>query len=254
MDKPKNKIIKKALTRKAKLRQLSKITGETPTALDYFLKKKLKKGVKVLGNRLGSNIDSVSGYLSERADQFKGKIKKPPISKITRGPVTISGQLTSLAQAHDIPYKVIREALQAGAPPQTLLKVLNNESIPSKEIEQHLKDVTNRVTPKNKVVSGPRAGEGKWNQSNISTSDTNRMNKIALKRWNHHKRRMHRLDKVHEAREMRASRIASLKQGVAGVALYGVADKFLYPHTDKFGVLLGKKLKEQIDKRKQQEK
>ena len=151
-----NKIIRGSLTKKAKLEWLSTQTGQPVEAIQHLLDVKGRKGFKILGKRFGSNIDSLAGYLHELSKEHSRK--KPGRSKrkvrrvkdirpfkkqlnIKIHPITIKS-LKALADAHEIPYKVIENALKAGAPLKTLLKMLESEEIPSERIYKHLVDKT----------------------------------------------------------------------------------------------------------------
>ena len=151
-----NKVIHGTFTKAAKLEWLSRYTGQPVEAIQHLLDVKGKKGFKLLGKRFGSNINSLAGYLHEVAkeNQFKkpGRLKKPirspsditPFNKqlnIKIHPNTLN-TLHRLATVHEIPTKVIDNALKAGAPLKTLLKMLNSESIDSDVIHKHLIDKT----------------------------------------------------------------------------------------------------------------
>ena len=68
-----NKVIHGTFTRAAKLQWLSQATGQPVEAIQKLLELKGKKGIKILGKRFGSNIDSIAGYLHEVAKEHQFK-------------------------------------------------------------------------------------------------------------------------------------------------------------------------------------
>ena len=151
-----NKILKGPLTKKAKLDWLSQQTGQPVKAIQHLLDVKGRKGLKILGKRFGSNIDSLAGYLHELSIEHsqkkpgRSKRKIRSIKDITpfkknlkaRGHPNTLKTLHRLATVHEFPTHVIDDALAAGAPLKTLLKMLNSETLPSERIHQHLVDKT----------------------------------------------------------------------------------------------------------------
>ena len=151
-----NKILRANITKASKLQWLQEQTGQPAQAIKYLLDNKGKKGLKILGKTIGSNIDSLAGYLHELSKEYsqkkpgrsKRKIRSvkdiTPFKKNLKAhihPNTIK-ILQRLASAHEIPYKVVDNAIKAGAPLKTLLKMLESETIPSERIQQHLEEKT----------------------------------------------------------------------------------------------------------------
>ena len=93
-----NKILRANITRASKLEWLSKKTGQPVEAIQHLLDVKGRKGMKILGKRFGSNINTLAGYFHELAKEHSRK--KPPRSKrkiesvkdaknyIRKGPIT----------------------------------------------------------------------------------------------------------------------------------------------------------------------
>ena len=151
-----NKILKGPLTKQAKLDWLSQQTGQSVKAIQHLLDVKGRKGLKIMGKRFGSNIDSLAGYLhglsKEHSQKKPGRSKRKirsikditPFKKNLKAhvhPNTLK-TLHRLATLHEFPTKVVDDALKAGAPLKTLLKMLNREDVPSDIIHQHLVDKT----------------------------------------------------------------------------------------------------------------
>ena len=140
-----NKILRANITKASKLQWLQEQTGQPAQAIKYLLDNKGKKGLKILGKTIGSNIDSLAGYLHELSKEYsqkkpgRSKRKIRSIKDITPFKKNLKAHihpntikiLQRLASAHEIPYKVVDNAIKAGAPLKTLLKMLESETIPS---------------------------------------------------------------------------------------------------------------------------
>ena len=151
-----NKILKGPLTKKAKLDWLSQQTGQPVKAIQHLLDVKGRKGLKILGKRFGSNIDSLAGYLHELSKEHsqkkpgRSKRKIRSVKDITPFKKNLKAKvhpntlktLHRLATIHEFPTQVVDDALAAGAPLKTLLKILNREDIDSDFIHKHLVDKT----------------------------------------------------------------------------------------------------------------
>ena len=162
-DKPANKITPfnlKEIKYESNLEKLAREVGVNRHDLRNLLDKKLKPGIKMLGKRFGSNIDTMAGYLNEVR---KKNLAKPPKSQIVRShpqsvnpgaPITSKARLKWFAKQHEIPHKVIQDAIDAvktkgwdeGKAIKQLLKTLDNEEVPSDQIRKFIEDQTKKIT------------------------------------------------------------------------------------------------------------
>ena len=152
MDKPKNRIqpividdLKKGLyTKQSKIDKLAKEIGVNKYNLRGFLRRKLKPGLKIAGRRFFSNVDEIAGFLREKSKENQLRIQKSkalgPRSKIIKldAPIRDIPRLKHLAKLHDMRWRTVQNALDAGADPKSLLKTLSSETIDSHVIEEHL--------------------------------------------------------------------------------------------------------------------
>ena len=122
-------------TKQHNLSKFAKELGINRWALKSYLDRTLKPGIKIFGKRHFSNIDDVAEFLLKKQREIQSK---PAESKIIKEPVTQIGQLKNLARAHDMRWRTIQNALDAGANPKSLIRTLSNENLYSHDIEEHL--------------------------------------------------------------------------------------------------------------------
>jgi hypothetical protein len=162
-DKPRSSIKPfdlKAVKYEGNLEKLARQIGVNRHDLRNLLNQQLRPGLKILGKRFGSNIDTMAGYLNEVRKKNQAK---PPKSKIVRGhprsvnpgaPITPLARLKWLSKAHEIPYKVIQDAIDAvktkgwdeSRAIKQLLNTLDNEEVPSDQIRKFIEDQTRKIT------------------------------------------------------------------------------------------------------------
>ena len=122
-------------TKQHNIKNLAKELGINSWALKSYLDRTLKPGINIFGKRHCSNIDDVAEFLLKKQREIQSK---PAESKIIKEPVTQIGQLKNLARAHDMRWRTIQNALDAGANPKSLIRTLSNENLYSHDIEEHL--------------------------------------------------------------------------------------------------------------------
>jgi len=162
-DKPRSSIKPfdlKAVKYEGNLEKLAGDVGVNRHDLRNLLNRKLRPGLKILGKRFGSNIDTMAGYLNEVRKKNQAK---PPKSNIVRGhpqsthpnaPITATARLKWMSKAHEIPYKVIQDAIDAvktkgwdeSRAIKQLLNTLDNEEVPSDQIRKFIEDQTRKIT------------------------------------------------------------------------------------------------------------
>ena len=155
-----------------RIKELAKKLKIKPYQLNNLLNQKLKPGIKVMGKRFFSNVDTMAGYLKEVG--IKNSKNTPRSSvKPTYDPamnvygITDAQKLKNLSKAHGFHPSVINDALKAGARPKMLIKMMMHEDIPSDVVSKHIREATgeqwkksnerkrsaNQV--KNKITKGP---------------------------------------------------------------------------------------------------
>ena len=84
-DKPRSRIKPfdlKAVKYDSNLEKLARQIGVNRHDLRNLLNKKLKPGIKILGKRFGSNIDTMAGYLNEVRKRTKQNLQKVKLSEV----------------------------------------------------------------------------------------------------------------------------------------------------------------------------
>ena len=130
-----------------RIKELAKQLKIKPYHLKNLLDQKLKPGVKVMGKRFFSNVDTMAGYLNEVGIK---NYKNTPRSEVkpTYDPamnvygITDAQKLKHLSKAHGFHPSVINDALKAGARPKMLIKMMMHEGIPSDVVSKHIREAT----------------------------------------------------------------------------------------------------------------
>ena len=144
-------------TKQHNIKNLAKELGINRWALKSYIERTLKPGIKIFGKRHFSNIDDVAEFLLKKQREIQSK---PPESKIIKEPVTQIGQLKNLAKAHDMRWRTIQNALDTGANPKTLLKMLKSETLFSHDIEEHLQKTFKKKNAERRVSEKLRKNTG----------------------------------------------------------------------------------------------
>ena len=144
-------------TKQHNFAKFAKELGINRWALKSYVERTLKPGIKVFGKRHFSNIDDVAEFLLKKQREIQSK---PPESKIIKEPVTQIGQLKNLAKAHDMRWRTIQNALDAGANPKSLIRTLSNENLYSHDIEEHLQKTFKKKNAERRVSEKLRKNTG----------------------------------------------------------------------------------------------
>ena len=124
-----------------RIKELAKQLKIKPFHLKDLLDQKLKPGIKVMGKRFFSNVDTMAGYLNEVGKKNLANTPRSEIKPIYDPAMNVYGitdaqKLKYLSQVHEIHPSVIKDALKAGANPKSLIKTMMSETIPSETISR----------------------------------------------------------------------------------------------------------------------
>ena len=155
-----------------RIKELAKQLKIKPFHLKNLLDQKLKPGVKVMGKRFFSNVDTMAGYLNEVG---KKNLANTPRSEVkpTYDPamnvygITDAQKLKYLSKAHGFHPSIIYDALKAGARPKMLIKMMMHEGIPSDVVSKHIREATGEQWKK----SNKRKRSAKEIKNKIVSSD-----------------------------------------------------------------------------------
>jgi len=130
-----------------RIKELAKKLKIKPYHLKNLLDQKLKPGIKIMGKRFFSNVDTMAGYLNEVGIKNYKNIPRSEIKPIYDPAMGVTGitdaqKLKHLSQVHGIHPSVIKDALKAGANPKSLIKTMMSETIPSDTISKFLREKT----------------------------------------------------------------------------------------------------------------
>ena len=127
-----------------RIKELAKKLKINPYQLKDLVDQKLKPGIKVMGKRFFSNIDTMAGYLNEVGKKNLANTPRSEIKRIYNPAMGVHGitdaqKLKYLSKVHDIHPSVIKDALKAGANPKSLINTMMHETLPSESISNTYK-------------------------------------------------------------------------------------------------------------------
>ena len=130
-----------------RIKELAKKLKINPYQLKDLVNQKLKPGIKVMGKRFFSNVDTMAGYLNEVGKKNLANTPRSEIKRIYNPAMGVHGitdaqKLKYLSKVHDIHPSVIKDALKAGANPKSLINTMMHETLPSESISKWFRDKT----------------------------------------------------------------------------------------------------------------
>ena len=130
-----------------RIKELAKKLKINPYQLKDLVNQKLKPGIKVMGKRFFSNVDTMAGYLNEVGKKNLANTPRSEIKRIYDPAMDVYGitdaqKLKYLSKVHDIHPSVIKDALKAGANPKSLINTMMHETLPSESISKWFRDKT----------------------------------------------------------------------------------------------------------------
>ena len=153
-------------TKQHNFAKFAKELGIDRWALQSYIERTLKPGIKIFGQRHFSNIDDVAEFLLKKQRENQSKPTTSSIKPLVQPAnnlygITDAQKLNNLAKVHDFHPSLIKDALKVGAPPKSLIRAMMNESVPSESIAEFIRHRTTRKLEqlnqaKNKIVSTNR--------------------------------------------------------------------------------------------------
>ena len=130
-----------------RIKELGKKLKINPYHLKDLVDQKLKPGIKIMGKRFFSNVDTMAGYLNEVGKKNLANTPRSEIKRIYDPAMDVYGitdaqKLKYLSKVHDIHPSVIKDALKAGANPKSLIKTMMHETLPSESISKWFRQKT----------------------------------------------------------------------------------------------------------------
>ena len=170
----------KEVLRDKGIKELANRLKLKPHQLKNLLDKKLKPGIKIMGKRFFSNVDTMAGYLNEVGIKNYKNTPRQSVKPIYDPTMNVYGitdaqKLKYLFKVHGIHPSVIKDALKAGAPPKSLIKTMMSETIPSETISKWFRHKSGEKWQesnerkrsakdiKNKITKGPLTTEARSN-------------------------------------------------------------------------------------------